>query len=83
MNIGGYEVLSGSQAKPYKESDQIIFHALRQKQAVHDDDFSEGELIPDGSIRRLTMPGMDNSVVCAEVRHPRFRKCDPSPALSR
>jgi hypothetical protein len=56
MNIGGYEVLSGSQAKPYKKSDQIIFHALRQKQAVHADDFSEGELIPDGSIRRLTMP---------------------------
>jgi hypothetical protein len=66
MNIGGYEVLSGSQAKPYKESDQIIFYARRQKQAVNDDDFSEGELIPDGSIRRLTMPGMDNPVVCAE-----------------
>jgi hypothetical protein len=49
------DVLSGSQAKPYRESESRDFRALRQKQAVRNRDFSEGELSPDGSIRRLTM----------------------------
>ena len=67
MNIDRYEVLSGSQAKPYKTVDQIILGVGGEVLAAPGElwawratpnlsgsqDFSRGELTPDGSIPRF------------------------------
>jgi hypothetical protein len=43
-------------------------YALGHEQTLHSGDFSEGALTPVGSVRRLTMLGMDNRVACHQRR---------------